>query len=336
MGTGRARRRWITDDAVYPFVFVHGLLGFSTIGPRGRLQYFRGVMEHLERNPDVLDGQAKVYVVDVDPLDTIPSRAIQLRDFIQERVLFDRDGREKHEKVNIVAHSMGGLDARYMVANLALDRGDRDPMAQHVASLTTIGTPPRGTPFADTMVQMPLGQFILHWASLYSVNIGAFEQLTTAFLVDRGFNDRMPDRRGVRYFSYAGDVDSLRVFPPMIPSAEIIRRSEAGGDGDGDGGVRNDGLVPVKSATFRYGPVPGSGAQVLPIDHATQIGRGYAQLPVGPQSDFDHLHFYAELANALGRKGLYFTQDVPIVESRPTTEPGVAEPDAANALPVGQ
>jgi hypothetical protein len=100
--------------------------------------------------------------------------------------------------------------------------------------------------------------------------------------------------------------------------------------------VRNDGLVPVKSATFRYGPVPGSGAQVLPIDHATQIGRGYAQLPVGPQSDFDHLHFYAELANALGRKGLYFTQDVPIVESRPTTEPGVAEPDAANALPVGQ
>jgi triacylglycerol lipase len=289
-------------------------------------------MEHLECNPDVLDGQAKVYIADLDPVDTIPSRAIQLRDFIQERVLFDRDGREKHEKVNIVAHSMGGLDARYMVANLALDRGDRDPMAQHVASLTTIGTPHLGTPFADAMVQMPLGQFVLHWASLYSVNIGAFEQLTTAFLVDRGFNDRMPDRRGVRYFSYAGDVDPLRVFPPMIPSAEIIRRSGTGRDG----GVRNDGLVPVKSATFRYGPVPGSGAQVLPIDHATQIGRGYAQLPLGPQSDFDHLHFYAELANALGRRGLYFTRDAPIVESRPMVDAVVAEPDAAGTPPAAQ
>jgi triacylglycerol lipase len=336
MGTSRARRSWLRAETVYPFVFVHGLLGFSTIGPRGRLQYFRGVMEHLEHNPNVLDGQAKVYVADLDPVDTIPSRAIQLRDFIQDRVLFDRDGREKHQKVNIIAHSMGGLDARYMVANLALDRGDRGPMTQHVASLTTIGTPHLGTPFADAMVRLPLGQSVIHWASFYSVNIGAFEQLTAAFLVDQGFNDRMPDRRGVRYFSYAGEVHPLRVFPPMIPSAEIIWRSGAEGGGDGDGGVRNDGLVPVTSATFRYGPVPGSGAQVLPIDHATQIGHGYAHLRIGPQSDFDHLAFYAELANALGRKGLYFAKDASIVEPRLAVEPVVVEPDAAVPPPTGQ
>ena len=44
----------------HPFVLVHGLLGFGTIGPRGHLEYFRNVMTHLEGNPQVLDGKAKV------------------------------------------------------------------------------------------------------------------------------------------------------------------------------------------------------------------------------------------------------------------------------------
>ena len=302
MGKRRAKPGGLADDTLHPFVLIHGLLGFSTIGPHGRLQYFRGVREFLEHNPDVLNGLAKVYVVDLDPVDTIPSRAIQLRDFIQERVLYQPDGRKKHDKVNIIAHSMGGLDARYMVANLALDRDDRDPMADRVASLTTIGTPHLGTPFADAMVEMPIGQFLIQWASFYSINIGAFEQLTAGFLVEQGFNDRMPDQPQVRYFSYAGAVQPLRVFPPMIPSAEIIWRS-------GNGSVSNDGLVPVESGTFRYDPVPDACAQVLPIDHATQIGHGYGHLPFGPQSGFDHLEFYANLANALGREGLYFASD---------------------------
>src|SRR5207249_8887306 len=43
--------------------------------------------------------------------------------------------------VNIVAHSMGGLDARYAISQLGL--GGR------VASLITIGTPHLGTPLAD-------------------------------------------------------------------------------------------------------------------------------------------------------------------------------------------
>ena len=48
-------------------------------------------------------------------------------------------------KANIIAHSMGGLDARHMLFN---DRG-QGRIHESVASLTTIGTPHEGTSFAD-------------------------------------------------------------------------------------------------------------------------------------------------------------------------------------------
>ena len=46
-----------------------------------------------------------------------------------------------HEPVHLFAHSMGGLDSRYMISQL--------DMADRVLTLTTIGTPHRGTSFAD-------------------------------------------------------------------------------------------------------------------------------------------------------------------------------------------
>ena len=280
--------------SVYPLVLVHGLLGFGTIGPRRNLEYFRGVMGHLENNRDVMHGKAKVYVADVDPLDTVPSRAIQLRDFIQARIYDHRRKKFRYERVHVIAHSMGGLDARYMISNLSMDVGDRSPMADRVASLTTIGTPHLGTPFADFMVGLPVGQRLIQFANLYSVNVGAFEQLTVDFLVKDAFNERMSDREQVEYYSYAGDVPTIRVFPPLVPPAEIIRRSKNGG--------ANDGLVPVESAVFGYPPIDDHFPQVLSADHATQIGHGYVHLPLGFQSGFSHLDFYAHVANALGRR----------------------------------
>ena len=42
--------------------------------------------------------------------------------------------------MHLIAHSMGGLDARHMIV--------REGMAERVASLTTVGTPHNGTPVA--------------------------------------------------------------------------------------------------------------------------------------------------------------------------------------------
>lgn len=47
-------------------------------------------------------------------------------------------------KVNIIAHSKGGLDSRYAISKLG--------MAPYVASLTTINTPHRGCEFADYLL----------------------------------------------------------------------------------------------------------------------------------------------------------------------------------------
>ena len=86
MSGARTKTKSKQMSPVYPIVLVHGLLGFATIGPRRKLEYFRGVMRHLENNSKVLRGKGKVYVADLDPTDTIPSRAIQLRDFIQAKI----------------------------------------------------------------------------------------------------------------------------------------------------------------------------------------------------------------------------------------------------------
>ena len=48
------------------------------------------------------------------------------------------------EKVNVIAHSKGGLDCRYALSELGTD--------QYVASLTTINTPHRGCKFADYLL----------------------------------------------------------------------------------------------------------------------------------------------------------------------------------------
>src|SRR5207245_6473457 len=68
----------------------------------------------------------------VTPTSVVVLRAAQFR----EQIL-----RWTGEPVNLIAHSMGGLDARYMITHLG--------MAEHVRSLTTVSTPHRGTYLVD-------------------------------------------------------------------------------------------------------------------------------------------------------------------------------------------
>ena len=67
---------------------------------------------------------------------SVGRRAQDLRNEVQ-RIM---DG-GSYEQVNIIAHSMGGLDARHLIL--------MDGMEGKVASLVTIGTPHLGTSFAD-------------------------------------------------------------------------------------------------------------------------------------------------------------------------------------------
>ncbi|PWO00652.1 alpha/beta-hydrolase, partial [Tilletiopsis washingtonensis] len=124
-----------------PLVFAHGLFGFDqlALGPKSMpliFNYWRGITEVLkERGTEVL-------VARVPASASIQERAEALRDVIERHF----GGRE----INLIGHSMGGLDSRYLISRLET--------SFTVKSLTTIATPHRGSPFADYMLQQVIGK----------------------------------------------------------------------------------------------------------------------------------------------------------------------------------
>jgi triacylglycerol lipase len=109
----------------YPIVLAHGMMGFRKL--LGAMEYFHGVREALEE-----DG-ARVYVTEVSCAGSSVERGEQLLSQVRQ-VLQDSGAR----KVNLIGHSQGGIDARYVAAM----RPDL------VASVTTVGTPHRGADLA--------------------------------------------------------------------------------------------------------------------------------------------------------------------------------------------
>src|SRR5689334_6446250 len=108
----------------HPIVLVHGLGGKSTYGP---FDYFHGFGKLLR------DARNTVLIPDLTPFHTMEFRARELKEQIQAAL--------PEGKVNLVTHSFGGLDARYLAANFGF--------TERVASVTTIGAPNRGTMIAD-------------------------------------------------------------------------------------------------------------------------------------------------------------------------------------------
>ncbi len=97
------------------------------------ISYFNGLEDRLQ-------GRHETLFADVPALDTSERRASVLADLIQQKF---PDG-----AVHIIAHSMGGLDSRTLIArNL---HGLSAP--GRIASLTTLSTPHRGSPVADLLV----------------------------------------------------------------------------------------------------------------------------------------------------------------------------------------
>jgi triacylglycerol lipase len=127
------RRRLGRGVPRYPVVLVHGICGFEEVRLFGwRRSYFAKVGEHLRMLG------VTVHHARLPPLAAVPERAARLADFIRAIPA---------ERVNVIAHSMGGLDARYAIAKLGA--------AERIASLVTIGTPHHGTPLADLVGNGP-------------------------------------------------------------------------------------------------------------------------------------------------------------------------------------
>ena len=116
----------------YPILLVHGLGMKDT--------FFMSSWGKIDR---VLREQgSQVYKSSIDAFGSVKTNAIQLKDEIL--TLMRTTGAEK---VNLIAHSKGGLDAKQMIQNL--------DMAPCIASLTTLCTPHRGSPIASFILRFP-------------------------------------------------------------------------------------------------------------------------------------------------------------------------------------
>ncbi|MEZ4296178.1 MAG: triacylglycerol lipase [Polyangiaceae bacterium] len=109
----------------YPIVLCHGMAGFDSLF--GVVDYFYGIPENLKAEG------AKVYVTHVPAFSSSEQRGEALLEQIEDIAALSGKG-----KVNLIGHSHGGFDIRYVAAV----RPDL------VASVTTVGTPHKGAELA--------------------------------------------------------------------------------------------------------------------------------------------------------------------------------------------
>ena len=251
----------------YPVVLVHGMMAKDF-----RLwRAFRGISDFLRKEG------VTVYVTNQDGVGGIVTNARQLRDEILEILK-----KEHCEKVNIVAHSKGGLDARYMITHLGMEG--------HVASLTTLSTPHHGSGLSGKLLALP--RFIAKIAAF-------FIDLTFRILGDRQpdvlqlgadltaeameqFNRDTPNAPSVYYQSYSSSVGNTKsiLFIPY----QVSRYCEQDA---------TDGMVSVSSSQWgNYRGDMGSGT-----DHFKMVGVYGSEKQLADVGQF-YLHVIQELQNA--------------------------------------
>ena len=223
-----------------PIVLHHGLIlpGNVRVGPV-TIGSFVGIDRVLaERGYPLV-------LTQVHPTAGIARRARQLKRIILERL---RDmNAPPRTKVIIFAHSMGGLDARHMIAHLGME--------SRVAALVTLSTPHRGSPYADWCLRH-LNRFkALQVLNMIGIDTGAAAELTTEHCAR--FNQATPDVSGVKYFSISAARPLLEVSPLLFQPYRIVDALEG----------PNDGLVSIESARW------GTHLETWPVDHFHILNR---------------------------------------------------------------
>jgi triacylglycerol lipase len=165
---------------------------------------------------------------------TIEQNAAQLKEQV-EQILAATGS----ERINIIAHSKGGLDARYLAASLGC--------ASSIASITTLSTPHAGVRTMDALmhlsvllriVAVPFNVLLRLWGEERSDFYGVCAQLPSSVM--RRFNEENPAAPEVYYQSFTSAVTSPLSDILMSPCNWFAHLF------DGD----NDGLVSRDSAPY--------------------------------------------------------------------------------------
>ncbi|KAJ3152324.1 hypothetical protein HDU86_005853 [Geranomyces michiganensis] len=234
------------------------------MGPSfAQLHYWRGVKEALNAIG------CEVFIARVPRAADVSVRAKVLKDSLDAKI--------EGKSVNLIAHSMGGLDSRYMISHL-LDKPEERKFKINVRipvslwfllvllihpspnqSLTTIATPHHGSSIASfPLISTIVARLIDSLYRTTSLDIRAFTDLTPDYLRNT-FNPTTPDDPSVAYFSYGADGTESVYAKPFIYPFRFTFEYLAAMEGP------NDGLVSVASSKW------GQYQRTLQADHLDLI-----------------------------------------------------------------
>ena len=265
----------------YPIVLVHGA-GFGDMN--AGLSYWGRIPEYLEERGAVL------YYGNTDGWSSIEQGAAALKATV-DKVLAETGS----AKVNLIAHSKGGLEARYMISSLG--------MAGKVASLTTIATPHGGSRTLDYILDWP--DFLLRGAAGF-VDVfrwvagdkkpdfyAGIHSLGKKYVLE--FNEKNPDMPGVYYQSFAGEVYAPASDIVMSWPGYIVKDTE---------GVPNDGMVTVESAQWTNFRGVLRGAGYRGVSHMDEVDFRREDVELEPILGATEIRgFYAALVSELAQMG---------------------------------
>jgi triacylglycerol lipase len=242
-------------------VLVHGMGSFHL----GSVDYFYRVPQ-LYRTLG-----ADVVVPDLSAFGSVEARAAEM-----QRQLDPLPG-----PFILLAHSQGGLDARWLVTRLGY--------ADRVRAVVTIATPHHGSPVADValgLVPGPVQDAVDVLVGTIGWSLEGARDVTVQNM-ENVFNPSVPDMPGVAYWSWSGHAAPLGIgagwlHSPLLATWTFLQ-AEVGA---------NDGMVPEASA--HWGQFMGE----LPADHMGEVDQ-----PLGEVPDFDADHFYRTLLRRFHDEG---------------------------------
>ena len=257
----------------HPVVLMHGFGAVANVGGGGLLH---AEAMHLRGR-----GVA-AYAPHVNPYDTVAVRAAAWADRLG-RVLAETGA----ERLNLVAFSLGGLDARFLA---------RDPAwAGRFASVVTLSTPHRGTALADYVLGRPdrlrawaVGVMDFVGRAAYDAapprTAAALAELTPEAVAERfDPEDTVPGAWCASFTGRAGKGAAAPVSPPLVVPNRILY---------GLAGV-NDGIVPEASGVW------GEHLGAVEADHARQVGLAWTSA-----GGFESCAFFEGVCGVLRERGL--------------------------------
>lgn len=262
-------------ETKYPLLLVHGVFfrDFRFFNYWGRIPYA------LKQNGAV------VYYGSQQSAASVASCGQELAERIRSIVQETGCG-----KVNIIAHSKGGLDSRYAISACGV--------SSCVASLTTINTPHRGCIFADYLLDKIPAKVQKSVARKYNTALKKFgdsnpdflsavQDLTASACAHR--NEKLPDCPDVYYQSVGSQMNraSSGRFP-LNMAYPLVRHFDGA----------NDGLVSLESACWGEHFTQLATPEGRGISHGDMIDLNRENIP-----GFDMREFYVNLVADLKNRG---------------------------------